>query len=143
MFTTPQVNLYSRDVERTAGFYAHLGFVESFRTPMHGTADHVELKLEGLTLGVGSAAAGRRDHGLDIRLDEPGRGAEVVLWTHDVDAAFALATRNGARVLQEPHDARGLRIAYVLDPDDNPVEFVQHRDTGDPTSPEPSGEHTE
>ena len=131
MFTTPQVNLYSRDVERTATFYADLGFVESFRTPMHGAAEHIELKLEGLTLGVGSAEAGIRDHGLDIRLDQPGRGAEVVLWTHDVDAAFALATRSGGRVLQEPHDVRALRIAYVLDPDDTPVEFVQHRGNGD------------
>ena len=139
MFTTPQVNLYSSDVERTAAFYSHLGFVESVRTPMHGAADHVEFKLEGLTLGVGSAAAGIRDHGLDIRLHERGRGAEVVLWTHDVDAAFALAMRHGARVLQEPHDVRGLRIAYVLDPDDNPVEFVQHRDPSDPPPPQ----HTE
>lgn len=139
MFTTPQVNLYSRDVERTAAFYAHLGFVESFRTPVHGAADHVELKLEGLTLGVGSAEAGRRDHGLDIHLDERGRGAEVVLWTHDVDAAFALASRSGARVLQEPHDVRGLRIAYVLDPDDNPVEFVQHRDLSDAPAPPHAG----
>jgi len=132
VFTTPQVNLYSRDVERTAAFYAHLGFVESFRTPVLGAADHVELKLEGLTLGVGSADVGRRDRRLDIRLDERGRGAELVLWTHDVEAAFALATRGGARVLQEPHDVGGLRIAYVLDPDDNPVEFVQHREVSEP-----------
>jgi catechol 2,3-dioxygenase-like lactoylglutathione lyase family enzyme len=137
VFTTPQVNLYSRDVERTAAFYAHLGFVESFRTPMLGAAEHIELKLEGLTLGVGSAEAGLRDHGLDIRLDEQGRGAEIVLWTHDVEAAFALARRIGARVLQEPHDVRGLRIAYVLDPDDNPVEFVQHRDVSDPPTSQP------
>jgi hypothetical protein len=38
-------------------------------------------------------------------------------------------------VLQEPHDVRGLRIAYVLDPDDNPVEFVQHRDLSDAPAP--------
>jgi catechol 2,3-dioxygenase-like lactoylglutathione lyase family enzyme len=136
VFTTPQVNLYSSDVERTAAFYSHLGFVESFRTPIHAAADHVELKLEGLTLGVGSAAAGIREHGLDIRLDERGRGAEVVLWTHDVDAAFLLAVRHGAQVLLDPHDVRGLRIAYVLDPDDNPVKFVQHRDRSHP-SPAP------
>jgi hypothetical protein len=82
VFTAPLVNLYSRDVERTTGFYADLGFVESFRTPMHGAPDHVELKLEGLTLGVGSAEARRRDHDLDIRIDEAGRGVEIVLWTH-------------------------------------------------------------
>ena len=93
--------------------------------------------LEGLTLGVGSARAGIRDHGLDLRHDERGRSAEVVLWTHDVDAAFALAMRHGARVLQEPHDVRGLRIAYVLDPDGNPVEFVQHRDPSE--APPPRG----
>jgi catechol 2,3-dioxygenase-like lactoylglutathione lyase family enzyme len=127
MFTTPQVNLYSRDVERTAGFYTAFGFAEVFRTPAQGPAEHVELVLEGLKLGVGSAAAGIREHGLDIHLDERGRGAEIVLWTDDVDAAHTLAVEAGARSLQEPHDVRALRVAYVLDPDDNPLEFVQHR----------------
>ncbi len=53
---------------------------------------------------------------------------EIVLWTDDVDAAHALATGRGARSLQEPRDFRALRVAYVLDPDDNPVEFVARRD---------------
>ena len=139
MFTTPQVNLFSSDVERTAAFYSHLGFVESFRTPMHGAADHVEFKLEGLTLGVGSAAASLVETDVEPVVADAGRGAEVVLWTHDVDAAFQLAVRHGAQVLLDPHDVRGLRIAYVLDPDDNPVEFVQHRGATDPLHPQ----HTE
>lgn len=53
-----------------------------------------------------------------------------MLRTEDVDAAHALATDRGARSLQEPNDVRALRVAYVLDPDDNPVEFVAHRDAG-------------
>lgn len=129
MFSTPQVNIYSRDVETSLDFWSALGFTETFRTPAEGTPDHVELTLHGLKIGIGSAEAGINEHGLDIRLDERGRGMEVVLWTDDVDAAHALATGRGARSLQEPRDFRALRVAYVLDPDDNPVEFVAHRDS--------------
>lgn len=130
MFSTPQVNIYARDVETSLGFWSALGFTETFRTPPEGPPDHVELTLQGLRIGIGSAELGITEHGLDIHLDERGRGIEIVLWTDDVDAAHALATDRGARSLQEPHDVRALRVAYVLDPDDNPVEFVAHRDAG-------------
>ena len=74
VLTTPQVNLYSSDVERTAAFYAHLGFVESFRTPDARSGRPRRVQARGLTLGVGSAAAGIRDHGLDIRLTSAAGG---------------------------------------------------------------------
>jgi catechol 2,3-dioxygenase-like lactoylglutathione lyase family enzyme len=77
MFTTPQVDLYVRDVEGSRSFYVDLGFEQTFRTPVEGTPVHVELVLDGSRLGVASAEAGIREHGLDIRLDEPGRGMEL------------------------------------------------------------------
>lgn len=52
MFSTPQVNIYSAGVERSVGFYRSLGFEETFRTPREGTPIHVELKLDGFTLGI-------------------------------------------------------------------------------------------
>jgi catechol 2,3-dioxygenase-like lactoylglutathione lyase family enzyme len=127
MFTTPQVNIYVRDVERSRVFYAGLGFEETFRTPSEGTPVHVELVLEGFKLGVASAEAGIREHGLDIRLDEPGRGMELVLWTDDTDGAFARLAAAGCRVISEPRDFGQLRVAWVADPDDNPIEVVQRR----------------
>jgi catechol 2,3-dioxygenase-like lactoylglutathione lyase family enzyme len=69
------------------------------------------------------------DHGIDLDLSKPDRGMELVLWTDDADAAFARLTAAGARVLSEPHDWLGgtLRVAWVADPDNNPIELVQRR----------------
>jgi catechol 2,3-dioxygenase-like lactoylglutathione lyase family enzyme len=54
---------------------------------------------------------------------------EIALWTDDVDAAFADLVDAGARALSAPHDWLGgtLRVAWVADPDDNPVELVERR----------------
>jgi catechol 2,3-dioxygenase-like lactoylglutathione lyase family enzyme len=54
---------------------------------------------------------------------------ELVLWTDDTDAAFARLVAAGARALSEPHDwlDGSLRLAWVADPDNNPIELAQHR----------------
>ncbi|HEU0131232.1 MAG TPA: VOC family protein [Mycobacteriales bacterium] len=125
MFATPQVNVYATDVARTAAFYASLGFAETFRTPAAGEPIHVELTLDGFTLGVASRASAGADHGLD--LTPAGRAMEIVVWADDVDAAFARLVAAGAPSLSEPHDwlDGALRVAWVADPDGNPVELVQ------------------
>ena len=54
----------------------------------------------------------RAMHGIDVGGDRP--RAEVVLWTDDVDAAFAAVVAAGARPLAEPHDFPGsVRAAWV------------------------------
>lgn len=123
----PQINLYSRDVDGLVGFYASLGFRETFRTPKDGPADHVELRLDGFTLGVASVASASGTHGLDPDLG--GRTVELVLWADDVDAAYAELTGAGAPSLSAPHDFLGgaLRSAWVADPDGNPIQLVQRR----------------
>jgi catechol 2,3-dioxygenase-like lactoylglutathione lyase family enzyme len=129
VFSTPQVNIYSRDVLRAVEFYLRAGFRETFRTPREGTPIHVELELDGFKLGIASAASAAADHGLELDLDQPGRGMEIALWTDDVEAAFADLVESGARALSAPHDWLGgtLRVAWVGDPDDNPVELVERR----------------
>ena len=106
MFSTPQVNIYSQDVLRAVEFYRRAGFRETFRTPREEAPIHVELDL-----------------------DQPGRGVEIALWTDDVEAAFADLVDAGARALSLPHDWLGgtIRVAWVADPDDNPVELVERR----------------
>jgi predicted enzyme related to lactoylglutathione lyase len=53
---------------------------------------------------------------------------EVVVWTDDADAAYARLVAAGAPALSEPHDWLGtLRVAWVADPEGNPVELVQRR----------------
>jgi catechol 2,3-dioxygenase-like lactoylglutathione lyase family enzyme len=128
MFFTPQVNIFSEDVDRSVAFYTRLGFAETFRSPRDGAPLHVELVLDGLKIGIAAVTSAVADHGLDVDLSLPGRGMEIVLWTHDTDAAFSRLVEAGARALSEPHNwLDSLRVAWVADPDDNPIELVQRR----------------
>ncbi len=53
---------------------------------------------------------------------------EVVLWTDDVDRAYAELASRKVPTLSPPHDFAGsLRAAWVADPDGNPVQFVMRR----------------
>ena len=116
------------DVVRAVEFYRGFGFEETFRTPREGEPIHVELVLDGFKLGIAAAASAVADHGLELDLGKRGRGMEILLWTDDTDAAFARLVQAGARVLSEPHDWLGyLRLAWVADPDDNPIELAQRR----------------
>jgi catechol 2,3-dioxygenase-like lactoylglutathione lyase family enzyme len=129
-FRDPQINLYVREIEPVLRFYRdHLGFVETFRTPRTGEPIHVELRLGGLVLGLARRSAIPDVHGFT-----PGDGpprSEVVVWTPDVDAAYAILTAAGAKTLSAPHDFLGrLRAAWVLDPEGNPVQIVMDRSSG-------------
>jgi len=124
-FRTPQVILFSEDVERAAAFYAGVGFVETFRVPADGKPVHVDLELDGYKVGIASVDSFRNDHGLEPVAE--GQRAAVILWTDDVAGAFADLTAAGVPALAAPHDWLGrLLIAWVADPDGNPVQLVQH-----------------
>ena len=127
MFRDPQVNIYVADVEGMARFYRDvLGFTETFRTPAEGTPVHVELRIGSFVVGMAGIDAARAMHGIDVGGDRP--RAEVVLWTDDVDAAFATVVAAGARPLAEPHEFLGsVRAGWVADPEGNPVELVMRR----------------
>lgn len=125
-YRSPQVTLYSADVTRALAFYRGLGFTETFRYAPDGAPRHVELALDGFTLGIADAEAARADHGLRPRPD--GQAVELVLWCDDTDRAYAELLAAGAPSLSAPHDwLDDLRIAWVADPDDNPVQLVAHR----------------
>jgi lactoylglutathione lyase len=126
VFTTPLLNLYTSDIGASIAFYGDLlGFVETFRTPMEGQPEHIEFRLDGFTLGLGTVEAAKRVHGVDA---SPGAPAMVlVLWTDDVDAAFAHLAAAGTTVVQPPHDRGDNRTALLRDPDHNLVELVATR----------------
>jgi catechol 2,3-dioxygenase-like lactoylglutathione lyase family enzyme len=132
MFGNPQINLYVEDAERSARFYRdHFGFTETFRTPAEGSPVHVELQLDGFTLGVASIASLHDAHGVTTG---PGPVAELVLWTDDVDAAYARLDTAGLRTVSAPHDFLdgALRAAWVADPDGHHVQLVRRR--GEPAT---------
>jgi lactoylglutathione lyase len=127
VFSDGLVNLYTRDIEAGIGFYRDLlGLEETFRAPREGPPEHVELRAGGFTIGLGTVEAARRVHGV---VATPGAtAAVVVLWTDDVDGAYATIERAGAAVVQPPHDtANDNRNALVRDPDGNLVEIVGKR----------------
>ena len=124
MFVSGLVNLYTRDIEAGLHFYRDLlGFAETFRTPADGIPEHVEIELNGFTIGLGTVEAARRVHGVDA---VPGSPAMVlVVWTDDVDNAFAELVAAGVPVLRPPHNTGSSnRNALLRDPDGNLVEIV-------------------
>jgi lactoylglutathione lyase len=127
MFAAALVNLYTNDIEAGLRFYRdRLGFEETFRTPRDGTPTHVELRLNGFTLGLGTVEAARRAHGVEAA---PGTPAMVlVVWTDDVDEAYRELVAAGVPAVQPPHDTgNNNRNALLRDPDGNLVEIVAKR----------------
>ena len=124
MYVSALVNLYTRDIEAGLHFYRDLlGFAETFRTPAEGVPEHVELQLNGFTIGLGTVEAASRVHGVEAA---PGSPAMVlVVWTENVDAAFDELVAAGVPALQPPRDTgNSNRNALLRDPDGNLVEIV-------------------
>ena len=124
MYVDCLVNLYTRDIEAGLRFYRDLlGFAETFRTPAEGLPDHVELRLNGFTVGLGTVEAARRVHGVAAVPGSPAMALAV--WTTDLDQAFADLVAAGVPVVQPPHPAgNSNRAALLRDPDGNLVEIV-------------------
>ena len=127
-FTNPAINYYVDDVEVAMRFYIeHFGFVETFRTPEQGKPVHVELTLGSFILGLASKEAAHSMHGLPL-----GAGgfpcAELVVWSDNVDEAYAMLIAKRVPSVSPPHDfLSSLRSAWVMDPDGNPVQIVSRR----------------
>ena len=124
MYADAFVNLYTRDVEAGLRFYKDLlGFEETFRTPINGIPEHVELTLKGFGLGLGAVEAAKRVHGVDASPGSPAMA--LVIWTDDVDKSFKQLTSAGTPVVQAPHPSgKHNRAALLRDPDGNLVEIV-------------------
>jgi catechol 2,3-dioxygenase-like lactoylglutathione lyase family enzyme len=124
IFKTPQVVLFSRDVERAATFYRSAGFDEVFRTPAEGPPIHVDLVLDDCRLGLASEESTRNDHGMDPVV--VGQRAAVILWTDDTAQAYARLQQLGAKPVKEPSPwLDGLIIAWVEDLDGHLIQVAQ------------------
>jgi hypothetical protein len=84
----------------------------------------VEVVLDLFTIGIAAVDAAIADHGLTPNL--AGGPVEIVLWTDDTDRDYARLTAEGTPSLGAPHDfVSDLRLAWVADPDGNPIQ--RHR----------------
>ncbi len=127
MFSDGLVNLYTRDIEAGLRFYGELlGFKETFRTPLTGIPTHVEFRVGGFTLGLGTVAAAKRAHGITAAPGSP--AVALVFWTDNVDRTFDHLRAAGVPVVQPPHDTgNNNRNALLRDPDGNLVEIISKR----------------
>lgn len=111
---------YARDVEATARFYRELaGFTELFRLPEEGPPGYVGLMLGESRLGLVDAQWPMDTIGIAVG---SGPRAELFVYVDDVDATAGRAAEVGGRLLRPPGDMPwGERVAYVEDPEGNPV----------------------
>jgi lactoylglutathione lyase len=126
-FSSPMLNIYSDDLPASLAFYGGvLGFAETFRAPSPEAPEHVELRLDGVTIAVSTAEAAERVHGLPAAAGS--HGFQLVLWTDDVDAAYDALVAADVPGHTPPHDTgNDNRNAVVTDPDGNLVELVMKR----------------
>jgi lactoylglutathione lyase len=108
--------IYSHSVAAAAGFYGRLGFQETFRLPPEGEPGYVSLRRGDAELGIVSAEWPGEQLGIEI-----GSSPRFELFVYVDDVDTAVETFNES-VLKEPEDMPwGERIAYIRDPDGNPV----------------------
>ncbi len=111
--------IYAQDVPRTVAFYQRLGFKESFRMPPDGEAGYVGLCRGEAELAVVTADSPRQLIGVEVG-EHP--RFELFIYVDDVDQSAGQLQASGTPVLRQPEDMFwGERVAYVADPEGNPV----------------------
>ena len=129
-FRTPQIVLFSADVERAASFYKAAGFTEVFRTPAEGTPIDVDLQLDDYRIGLASEESTRDDHGLEPVV--AGQRAAVILWTDDTPQGYACLQELGGKPVKAPSSwLDRLLIAWVEDLDGHLIQVVQAKESVD------------
>ncbi len=118
------VNIHSANIRRAADFYGRvLGLAETYRFPLHGEPEHIEFRLGGATIALGSPA-GLRSHGMPPAT--PGHPFELGIKTDNLDAAVGELRAAGVAIIKEPSvNPAGIRYAYIADPDGNWISLYQ------------------
>jgi len=115
--------IYTEDVRRSVGFYEQLGFEQQYQFPLEGEPGYVSLIRGDWTLGITSVESPRQFLGLQRIGDGP--RFELFVYVADVDKTVEQLRGAGAPVLREPEDMPwGERVAFVADPDGNPVSLA-------------------
>jgi lactoylglutathione lyase len=118
--------IFSRSVEETSAFYERLGFERHFQLPAEGSPGYV-----GLRRGSYEIAVVAREWPMQQYARAVGDGVrfEMFVYVDDVDECFRRVTDAGSTLLREPADMPwGERVAYVADPDGNPVALAARPD---------------
>jgi len=110
--------VFARSVEATSAFYESLGFERHFQLPPEGEPGYVGLQRDGHEIAVVTEDWPMQQYSTSVGA---GLRFEMFVYVENVDAAVE-RLRAGSSVLCEPRDMPwGERVAYVADPDGNPV----------------------
>lgn len=111
--------IYSRRVEESARFYQGLGFEPQFRLPPEGEPGYIGLRRGDSELAITTTDSPEQLVGVTVG---SGPRFEMFVYVDDVDAVVDKLRADGAQVFKDPADMFwGERVAYVADPDGNPV----------------------
>lgn len=110
--------IYTEDVQRLSAFYERLGFERHFELPPDEPG-YIGLRRGTYEIAVVDAGWPREQIGVEMGA---GPRFELYAYVDDLDRTVAALGQSGTAVLQQPQDMPwGERIAYVEDPDGNPV----------------------
>ena len=111
--------IYASNVERATSFYEQLGFEKHYQFPPDGEPGYVGLRRNGANLGIVHESSPQQMIGQSMG---DGPRFDLFVYVDDVDAAVESMRGGGVPVLREAEDMPwGERIAFVADPDGNPV----------------------
>lgn len=111
--------IYARDVNAAVGFYERLGFEKRYQWPPNGEPDYVGLRRDESDLGIVHESSPQQMIGQSMG---DGPRFDLFVYVDDVDAATDSMRAAGVPVLRDAEDMPwGERIAFVSDPDGNPV----------------------
>ena len=111
--------IYASNVERATSFYERLGFEKHYQFPPDGEPGYVGLRRHDTNLGIVHESSPQQMIGQSMG---DGPRFDLCVYVDDVDAAVESMRGAGVPVLREAEDMPwGERIAFVADPDGNPV----------------------
>ncbi len=111
--------VYAADVGLSVRFYETLGFEEQFRMPEDSEPGYVGMRRDDAELAVVTVESPRQLIGLEVG---SGPRFEMFVYVHDLEQELTELRGAGVTVLREPEQMPwGERVAYVADPDGNPV----------------------
>jgi lactoylglutathione lyase len=115
--------IYARDVRAMSQFYVRLGFEVVYQFPPEGDAGYVSMQRGDSSLGITTVDSPKMLARIEVGTEPR---FEMFVYVEDVDATVDELNRTGVHVLSDPQDMPwGERVAYVSDPEGNPVSLAQ------------------
>ena len=115
--------VFAADVAASAGFYELLGFERHFQLPPDGEPGYVGLRRGVFEIAVVSQSWPAEQYGASVA---DGVRFEMFVYVDGLDSLVERFRAEGGTVLRDPADMPwGERVAYVADPDGNPVALAQ------------------